>query len=119
MKQRSDWKQLRRLMDLMGMLMVSIMSAEEWLCGFRKSFEEASVELKRALELNPDLEDIFFWKGLVLAYLGKEEEAKAAIEKSLELRLPPALLTPLRWIEKDRPDFYNNYVVQLLAHYEL
>ncbi len=84
----------------------------------RASLEEASAELNRAIELDPELEDIFFWNGMVLAYLGKEEEAIAAIEKSLELRLPPALLTPLRWIEQDRPDFYNKYVVELLAHYE-
>src|SRR5260370_924737 len=47
----------------------------------RASLEEASAELNRAIELDPELEEIFFWNGMVLAYLGKEEEAIAAIEK--------------------------------------
>jgi tetratricopeptide (TPR) repeat protein len=85
----------------------------------RTSFEEAVADFNRAIELDPELEDSFFWKGMVLAYLGKEDEAIAAIEKSLELRLPPVLLTPLRWIEQDRPDFYKKYVVELLARYKL
>jgi len=65
------------------------------------------------------LEDIFFWKGIVHAYLGKDNEAIAAIEKSLELGLPPLLLSPLRWLEQDRPDFYRKYAASLLARFEM
>ncbi len=43
----------------------------------------------------------------------------SAIEKSLELELPPILLTPLRWFEHDRPEFYQKYVVPLMARYDL
>jgi hypothetical protein len=51
--------------------------------------------------------------------LGHDEEAIAAIERSLELELPPILLTPLRWFEQDKPDFYQKYVVPLMARYDL
>jgi len=54
-----------------------------------------------------------------IAYLGKDDEAIAAIEKSLELGLPPILLSPLRWTGQDRPDFYRKYAAPLLARYEM
>jgi hypothetical protein len=56
---------------------------------------------------------------MVLAYLGQDDEAKEAIEKSLELNLLPLLLSPLRWIDQDRPDFYRKYAVPLLARFEM
>jgi hypothetical protein len=37
----------------------------------------------------------------------------------LELDLPPLLLSPLRWIEQDRPDFYRKYTAPLLARNEI
>ena len=52
---------------------------------------------------------------MVCASLGRDEEAIAAIEKSLELDLPPALLAPLRWFEQDRPEFYEKHASPLLA----
>jgi tetratricopeptide (TPR) repeat protein len=85
----------------------------------RTSFEEAASELNRAIPLDPDSQDIFFWKGMVHAYLGQDDEAIAAIEKSLELDLPPILLSPLRWIEQDRSAFYQKYAAPLLARLEV
>src|SRR6266853_3640136 len=85
----------------------------------RESFGEAATELNRAIPLNPELEDIFFWKGMVHAYLGQDDEAIVAIEKSLELNLPPLLLSPLRWVEQDRPDFYQKYAAPLLTRLEV
>ncbi len=85
----------------------------------RERFVEAIAELNQAIPLNPELEDIFFWKGMILAYLGQDDDAIAAIEKPLELGLQPILLLPLRWTEQDRPDFYRKYAVPLLARYEM
>jgi hypothetical protein len=34
------------------------------------------------------------------------------------LELPPLLLAPLRWFEQEKPEFYEKYVVPLLAKYE-
>jgi hypothetical protein len=56
---------------------------------------------------------------MTYASLGRDEEATTAIEKALELELPPILLTPLRWFEQDKPDFYQKYVVPLMARYDL
>jgi len=100
-----------------------------WLRG---RLEEAMAELEQATLFDsepwiPSFEpwdpffqpwDPFFWKGMSCASLGRDEEAMAAIEQSLELELPPVLLAPLRWLELERPDFYEQFVIPLLARYE-
>ena len=93
----------------------------------RGHLEEALAELEQVLSSDPEQWDPYldkqfdpyFWKGMICASLRRDEEAIAAIEKSLELELPPILLTPLRWFEHDRPDFYQKYVVPLMARYDL
>jgi len=85
----------------------------------QKHFEEALAELEQAIQLKPTENDAHFWKGMACTSLERDEEAMAAIEKSLMLDLPPVLLTPLHWFEQDRPDFYKLHVAPLLARYEL
>ena len=85
----------------------------------RNRFEEALAEIERAIVLEPTMSgNAYFWKGMACASLGQNEEALAAIEKALALELPPVLLAPLCWFEQERPDFYQKYVVPLLAKYE-
>ncbi len=86
-----------------------------------RRFEEALIFLDQAIQLKPAewAWDPYFWKGMVCASLGREEEAMAAIEKALEVELPLVLLIPLRWFEQDRPDFYQKHVVPLMARYDL
>ena len=90
----------------------------------RRNLREAFAELEQALLPTcfhaSGLEHFdewkaHFWKGVVCAFLLQDEEAIAAVEKALELGLPPILLAPLRWLEQERPDFYGKYVVPLLA----
>ena len=83
----------------------------------QKSFEQSLTGLEQALALEPEEWDAYFWKGMVCAALRRDEDAKAAVEKSLVVEMPPVLLAPLRWFEQDRPDFYERYVVPLLARY--
>ena len=85
----------------------------------RKRFEEALAELEQAIQLEPERWDAYFWKGMAYASLGRYEEAMSALEKALEVELPPILLTPLRWLEQDRPDFYERYVVPLFVRFDL
>jgi tetratricopeptide (TPR) repeat protein len=85
----------------------------------RRDFDEALQELEQAIQMAPEEWDAYFWKGMTHASLGHGEDALAAIERSLELELPPILLTPLRWFEQDRPEFYQKYVVPLMARYDL
>ena len=84
-----------------------------------RNFEEALPLLEQAIQMAPEEWDAYFWKGMTHASLGHSEDALAAIERSLELELPPILLTPLRWFEQDRPEFYQKYVVPLMARYDL
>jgi tetratricopeptide (TPR) repeat protein len=85
----------------------------------REYYENAMAELEQAIQIAPEAWDAYFWKGVACASLQRDEEAIAVIERSLELELPPILLTPLRWFEQDRPDFYQKYVVPLMARYDL
>ncbi len=96
--------------------------------------EEAMAELEQAALFDPEPWDPlssseqwdrffepwdpFFWIGIIYASLRRDEKAIAAIEKSLELELPSVLLAPLRWLELERPDFYEKFVVPLFARYE-
>lgn len=86
---------------------------------FGKHFEAILSLLDQSIMLKPWIPDPHFWKGMTYASLGQVEEAIAAIERSLELELPPILLTPLCWFEQERPEFYKKYVVPLMARYDL
>jgi len=89
--------------------------------GLRGRLKEGLGEVERAIALEPEEWDAYFWKGMLLAYYyqGKAhlEEAKAMIEQALSVGLPPMLLTPLYWLEKDRPDFFEKYARPLLERY--
>lgn len=83
-----------------------------WLGG---KFEEALIELEQAIVLaDPNEWDAYFWVGMTCASLKRDEEAMAALKHTLELGMPPILLAPLRWLEQDRPDFYEKYAKELL-----
>jgi tetratricopeptide (TPR) repeat protein len=84
----------------------------------RKSLEQALRELEQAISLEPEMWDAHFWKGMTSASLEHDEDAMKAIEKALEVGLPPVLLTPLSWFEHSRPEFYEKYVVPLLNRYK-
>jgi len=93
-------------------------SVAMWL---RQYYNEALALLEQAIQVGQKewWRDSYFWKGMTYASLGQEEEAISSIKRSLELDLPPILLTPLRWFEQDKPDFYQKYVVPLMARYHL
>ena len=82
-------------------------------------FEIAIKDLEQASKQNPDSEDAYFWISIAYASLGQDNEAKAALDRALELGLPPILLTPLRWFEHDRPKFYTKYAKSLLIGFDL
>ncbi len=83
----------------------------------RERFEEALAELDRAILLDPQKVDAYFWKSLACAFLGRDADAAAALEHTIatELPLPAVLLTPLRWLEQKRSDFYRMYAMPVLA----
>jgi tetratricopeptide (TPR) repeat protein len=86
----------------------------------RGRFEEAEASLDQALLLNPAIREALFWKSLLCAELRRDEEARAALGRALAAELPLArvLLTPLRWLEQKRPDFYRQDVEPVLARSE-
>jgi tetratricopeptide (TPR) repeat protein len=87
--------------------------------GLRGNLKDGLAELERALKLESEVADCYFWKGMLSAYYyrGRPHTAIELIEKSLAMGLPPLLLTPLHWLEKDLPDFYEQYAAPLLTRY--
>jgi tetratricopeptide (TPR) repeat protein len=86
-----------------------------WLRG---DFERSLIEQEQAILLKPDDCDAYFWAGMACASLGRDQEAMGALEHSLALALPPVLLAPLRWLEQDKPEFYEECAKALLARYK-
>ena len=81
---------------------------------FRANYEESLADLEQSVTLNPDEWDAYFWQGMNLAQLGRDKEAIEAVEQALKLDLPPDLLSPLRWLEQERPEFYQKHALPLL-----
>ncbi len=79
-----------------------------------ENFEAALRELQQAPPPEPNDEACSFWRGLICVSLERDDEALAALEQVVHL--PPVLLTPLSWIQHQRPDFYAQKVIPLLAH---
>lgn len=84
----------------------------------RGQYLKALAEFEQALLLEQnDQWEVYFWKGMACAFLGQDAEAMASVTKALDLHLPPILLVPLRWLEKERLEFYEQYIVPILATY--
>jgi tetratricopeptide (TPR) repeat protein len=81
----------------------------------RGDYEGALTELDHAIPLELK-EDAYFWKGIVCAYLGQDDEAAAALKQALDWGgVPALLLAPLHWLKEDRADFYERYVMGFLG----
>ena len=89
--------------------------------GLRGKLREGLAELEKAISFEPESWDAHFWKGVLCAYFypGRNLATTEALEKALEMDLPPVLLTPLYWLEKDEPGFFKKYAAPLLARYEV
>jgi tetratricopeptide (TPR) repeat protein len=85
--------------------------------GLRSDYSNSITQLERALQLVRPVEEVYFWKGLFHAYLGQEAETTQAIKQALEAGSPPALLTPLYWLEQERPEMYQAVAVPFLVQY--
>ena len=75
----------------------------------RERQEEALVELEQALLLKPDSQDAYFWVGMACTSLGRDEEAKQALDHALALGLPRVLLAPLKLLQEKRTAFFELY----------
>ena len=87
--------------------------------GLQGNYSNGIVQLEQAIQLEKSIPDAYFWKGLFSAYLGQEGEAKQAITQALEEELPPILLTPLYWLEQERPAMYQAIAASFLAQYDI
>lgn len=87
--------------------------------GLRGKLQEGLTELEHALQLRSKSEDALFWKGMIYAYIGYSLEAVEFIGQAIQTGLPPVLLTPLYWLEQDKPQFYHGYAKPLLKRYEI
>lgn len=83
-------------------------------CWIRGNYDEALAAFEQSIAKRSEQEDAYFWQGMTYASLGRDEEARAAIERALQEPFPPLLLSPLRWFAQDRPEFYASYAAPLL-----
>jgi tetratricopeptide (TPR) repeat protein len=84
-----------------------------WLRG---QHEQSCTTLEHAQNMHPKLWDAPFW--LCLAYAPHNaKQATYSLELALRLDIPRALLTPLRWLERDHAEFYAQHIAPLLARY--
>nr|MDQ2887037.1 hypothetical protein [Chloroflexota bacterium] len=83
----------------------------------RDDTEQALEEFRYAISLIRDRWDAYFWKAMACISLRRDNEARLALEQALDAHMPPALLAPLRLHTQDRPDFYVEYALPLLARY--
>ena len=90
--------------------------------GLGGKVKEGLEEVEKAIPLDPQEWDAYFWKGMLLAYYRGQSHAEKAvsmIKQSLAVGLPSILLTPLYWLEKDRPGLFVNYARPLLLQYNV
>ncbi len=80
----------------------------------RADTQAARLYLEQAVKMEPEQWDPHFWIGIVAAMSGEIEVARHAIERSLELGLPPLLLTPLFWLHAARASSFEQYARDLL-----
>lgn len=92
--------------------------------GLRGKGKEGLEEIEKLILLEPlewAMWDAYFWKGMLLLYYyrgaSRDRDALASIEQALDLGLPPILLTPLYWFERDRPDMFEKELRPLLEKY--
>jgi tetratricopeptide (TPR) repeat protein len=79
--------------------------------------QAALLHLEQSVALAPKDWDPHFWIGLIAAMTGEPEVARQAIERSLELGLPPLLLVPLSWLQVAHADFFEMYGRDLLQRF--
>ncbi|MEO8954048.1 MAG: hypothetical protein ACR2H5_19375 [Ktedonobacteraceae bacterium] len=67
--------------------------------------------------------DAYFWQGMLRAYYYREpshdKETMETFRKALDVGLPPVLLTPLYWLERDNPAFFARCAKPLLDEYDV
>lgn len=102
-------------LEKLTMLRVSPNAADlRYLCSgvalwLREQYQEAYTKLEQGLKVKPDSASSYFWMGMTCASLGKEEEARKAVEHALELGLPRVLLTPLKLLPEKQLAFFDQY----------
>ncbi len=85
----------------------------------QERFEQARIELEQAIPLEQEPWEAYFWLGMVEVSLRRDDIAIDIVENALKIGLPPVLLTPLRWLEQERSDFYEKYIVPMFSRYKL
>jgi tetratricopeptide (TPR) repeat protein len=120
-KQRADIETTARLEQIAEVDLQSYVSpvCRGVALGLRGQLKAGLAALEQAIPLDPEEWDAYFWKGMLSVYYhhtkSQETITLAAIEQALQLNLPPVLLTPLYWLEQDRPAFFAIYIKPLLA----
>jgi tetratricopeptide (TPR) repeat protein len=98
----------------------------------QKEYLQALTALQHATTLHYDIDwyrdpwadywrewDAPFWLAMTYFALDQEEEARMALEQALAFQMPPILLKPLCWFEREKPKLSEQLVKPLFATYEV
>ncbi len=85
-----------------------------WLRG---NTEQAQQELTEAIKLKTGMWDALFWQGMIASFQG-QQIGIYSVEQALEMGMPPALLSPLHWLERDQPQLYTQHIVSRLTSFQ-
>ncbi len=126
-KQR-DGENEELAIQLENMATIDVKSYLSYVCrgvalGLRGRVKDGLKQMEQAIQLEPERRSAFFWKGMLSLYYYQKaaayEEAIKAIKQALVLDMPPIFLTPLYWLEKDKPEVFEQYIKPLLVEYDM
>ena len=83
-------------------------------CWLQQRYDMALACTELALAKEPESEDAHFWKGMTLAAMGRDEEARIALEWARENGVPPCLFHTLKLLKPHNEAFYQQYALPLL-----
>lgn len=79
----------------------------------QQNYQDALISIDQAIVIEPDNNDAHFWRGMALAALGRDEEARVAFEFARENGTPLCLFQTLRLLEPLNKPFYQQYSLSL------
>jgi tetratricopeptide (TPR) repeat protein len=83
----------------------------------QKQYDLALNCLEESLAVDPEEWDAPFWLAMVQAYRGEFEAALTMLDKVLGLS--EGLLFPLKWLEKDQPEFFRERLQPWLEQHQI
>jgi tetratricopeptide (TPR) repeat protein len=116
LQQRDDAKAIQQLEtqlppDAPAYLILVGQGMAAWL---HQDFNQAQTKLQQAIDQEPHRWNARFWHAMALLSTNQDEKAIEEITQTLQLGMPPILLTPLQWFQQSRAEFYAKTLAPII-----